>query len=114
MRTNDWIKYGKTKKGQQRWRNKVTKEVITENPSTQPKEVKYLAIKLHLTGMSFRKCAEIVGVSPATVYNWFIKFGELIHQIEGLNVDTTKVYQDVEIDEMWHYSQSETHVVGTV
>ena len=58
---------------------------------------------MHLCGLTFRKCSEIVGVSASTVYDWFIKFGELIKNTEGLNVDTTKVYQDVEIDEMWHY-----------
>ena len=58
---------------------------------------------MYLAGLTFNKCAEIVGVTPATIYNWFVNFGELIHQTEGLNVDKTKVYQDVEIDEMWHY-----------
>jgi transposase-like protein len=105
MNTNEWIKYGKTTKGQQRWRNKITKQLKTDDLLMQPKEVKYLAIKMHLCGLSFNKCSEIVGVSPATVYNWFIKFGELIKNTEGLNVD---------IDEMWHYCLKKNKKSGSL
>ena len=27
MNKTEWIKYGKTAKGQQKWRNKITKEI---------------------------------------------------------------------------------------
>ncbi len=99
----NWIKYGRNSRGDQRWKNTTTKEVRVDNSVRCSIETKYLAIRMHLCGLSFRKCSEIVGVSPATVYNWFIKFSKVIKDTEDLGVDQTKIYEDVEIDEMWHY-----------
>ncbi len=100
---SDWVKYGKTSCGEQRWINKVTKKTKTETSKRVSLDVKYLAIKMYLCGLSFRKCSEIVGFSHVTIYNWVIKYGKIVSKNEGLGVKPGLVYEDVEIDEMWHY-----------
>jgi len=54
-----------------------------------------------LKGMSYRKVADIIGVSYVSVYNWFKELSNEF--IDSDLVYKTASYEAVEIDEIWHF-----------
>jgi transposase-like protein len=103
MNKDEWYKCGRDRKGNQRWKNKITGKVVNEVKVRPTIEQKYYAVKAYLLGMTFQACALLVGVSKVSVYNWFVKFGEIVKRTDFINADVNVVYEDVEIDEMWHF-----------
>ena len=80
--------------------------------------IKLLACVLYLNGLGFRRIAAILSegmpvakVNHNSVIQWVKQYGEEIEKT--FPVDKTKKHcKVIEIDEMWHYVEKKTKIVG--
>lgn len=72
--------------------------------SRTPVEKRIEAIKLYLEGVGFRGIECLTGIPHTTVMTWVKNLGQEIEQ----KVTT------VELDEMWHFIQKNTKMLGGV
>ena len=67
------------------------------------------AIKLYLEGVGFRGIERLTGISHNTVIKW-VK--QLATEIERLRPEIENTVVDVELDEMWHFIQKNSKMLG--
>ena len=95
------IKFGKTKDGVQRYKNKRTSRIHQETYVTPTTLVKCLCVFLYYNGLSYRKIAVMMNVSHTSVMNWVRQMSEYINAHFKLS-DNNGV-RDIEIDELFSY-----------
>ena len=98
---SEWIKNGKDQKGVQTYKNKVTGKCKRAEYKGVNNETKTMAVMMYLKGLSYRSIADVIGVSHVTIMNW-VK--GIYHEMNNIPlVDPNRSFNDVEIDEMWHF-----------
>jgi len=100
------VKYGKTQKGVQRYKDKETGKIILEEYQRPDLYMKFYAIVLYINGLSFRRVGEMLGVDNTSVLKWYNKFGHLFQINETINLNQR--FEDVEVDEMFTYLKKKT------
>jgi transposase-like protein len=94
------VKYGKTKKGVQIFKNNETGKFSVEKIKFSP-IFKMLCVFLYYKGLSYRRVGEIMGTTHVSVYIWVRKFSdEFVKNHELSNVSEIA---DLEIDELYTY-----------
>lgn len=74
-----------------------------------PLETRIEAIKLYLEGVGFRRIERLTSVHHTTVMKW-VK--NLASEIERLRPEMKAQITTIEIDEMWHFIQKNTKMLG--
>ena len=97
------IKNGRNYKGIQRFFDCETGKYFLEESQRVPTDIQIMAIFLYHKGLSFRFVGNLFGVAHTTVMAWFKKHKHLFDF--SSTVDTKKVYDDVEIDELYTFCQ---------
>ncbi len=98
---SDWNVKNGFMKGQQRYKCKKCGLNFIEKPRRgHSSSTKALAVWLYLSGLSQRRIARFIGVSPVAIMKW-IKAFALEHAPKPVP-DGTGVAV-VELDEMWHF-----------
>ena len=100
------VKYGKTEKGVQRYKDIKTGKITLEEYQRPDLYTKFYAILLYINGLSFRRVGEIIGVDNTSVLKWYKKFSHLFQL--GETIDLNQTFEDVEIDEMFTYLKKKT------
>ena len=94
-------RYGKTSKGIQRIKDLSTGKVYLEEYQRPGVEFKFLCIMLYINGLSYRRVGSLLGVSNVSVMKWHKKYSDLFDF--NKDIDRDKVYDDVEIDELFTF-----------
>jgi len=97
----DLIKVGKNRKGVQRFYNRLTGKYELESTTRIPIQVKLFSIYLYMSGLSFRRVGDIIGVANSTVLNWFNTYHHLFNDVVTDNQEV--MHEDVEVDELFTY-----------
>jgi transposase len=89
-----------TVRGHQRYHCQACGCHFTDTPPRgYPLEQKVLAVMLYLSGLSMRRTAKLLGVSPPTVMEWI----ERLAAAYATKPQPTGRAVVIELDEMWHY-----------
>jgi transposase-like protein len=94
----------------QRYKCKDCKKSYTEGDGrvSDNKIAQSIALILYSTGKSsYRFIARLLNLSPATIYNWLKKLANTY-----LPEDKNSKYEEIEIDEMWHFIQKKVTNAG--
>ena len=87
-------------RGHQRYRCRACGYNFTDTPPRgYPLEQKVLAVMLYLSGLSMRRTAKLLGVSPPTVMEWI----ERLAAAYATKPQPTGRAVVIELDEMWHF-----------
>ena len=104
------VKNGKTTKGVQKYIDLKTGETKLAEYQVFSNEAKISAVMAYLKGLSLRSAGEIVGASHVSVFKWF---KVLANEFRTSNlVDPNKQFDDVEIDEIWHFCKKNSKSLG--
>ena len=97
-----YIKAGKDRYGNQRYKNKETGErtISNEDRKRPSKSIKDKAIEMYLDGACLRFIGRTLGYSHVSVFNWVKDRGE---SLKGLIIEEVMNSDEVELDEMWHF-----------
>jgi transposase-like protein len=95
--------------GRQRFKcNDCNRIFFAENRRKHPPKLRYLALTFVCSGLSFRRTALLLGLSPNTVYLWCKQAGEA-----ALLQAKPEQVEIIELDEMWHYVQKKRKNAGS-
>ena len=101
-----------TMREKQRYKCKACGCHYTQSTTARlPMETRIKAIKLYLEGVGFRGIERLTGVHHTAVIKW-VK--NLAAEIERLRPELNEQIRTVELDEMWHFIQKNTKMLGLV
>ena len=96
------VKNGKTKHGQQKYKEKNGDKIFTEGAKSRCGfDEKSWAMLLYFNGLPAYRIGNIIGVSHVTILNWLDNLTREIKK--NTKLTDIKDIRDIELDELFHY-----------